>query len=70
MENAINPTDDRLSDEELSLVHGGSIGSFISKLGQDIMDMLSTGAGKGGGSGVSSGTVWFPVHSGEAATVL
>jgi bacteriocin-like protein len=39
-----------LTDEELSLVQGGGIGSFLTQLGQDIKDMLSTGhSGRGDG---------------------
>ncbi|MBR1238401.1 hypothetical protein JQ597_06185 [Bradyrhizobium sp. AUGA SZCCT0177] len=40
-----------LTDEELSLVQGGGIGSFLTQLGQDIKDMLSTGHSGGGGDG-------------------
>ncbi|MBR1156871.1 hypothetical protein [Bradyrhizobium sp. JYMT SZCCT0428] len=49
MERTIELND--LTDEELSLVRGGGIGSFLTQLGQDIKDMLSTGHSGGGGDG-------------------
>ena len=49
--NALTKT---LTDEELSVVQGGGIGSVLMRVGQDIKNMLSTGSGRGGGSGVSS----------------
>ncbi|MBA2398407.1 MAG: hypothetical protein H0V72_06865 [Bradyrhizobium sp.] len=52
----LNDMTEALTDEELSVVQGGGIGSFLTQVGQDIKNMLSTGGGRGGGSGVSS--VW------------
>jgi hypothetical protein len=37
-----------LTDEELSVVHGGGIGAFLTQLGKDISQMLSTGQVIGG----------------------
>ena len=50
-----NGPTEALTDEALSLVQGGGIGSFLTQLGQDIKDMLSNGGGRGGGSGIAAG---------------
>ena len=50
----LNGSTEALTDEELSLVQGGGIGSFLTQLGQDIKDMLSNGGGRGGGSGIAA----------------
>ena len=50
----LNELTKTLTDEELSVVQGGGIGSFLMQVGEDIKNMLSTGGGRGGGFGVSS----------------
>ncbi|CAN7301149.1 hypothetical protein LJR220_001548 [Bradyrhizobium sp. LjRoot220] len=58
----LNGQTEALTDKELSLVQGGGIGSFLTQLGQDIKDMLSTGHSGGGrrdghrNSGIAAGT--------------
>ncbi|MBR1230560.1 hypothetical protein [Bradyrhizobium sp. AUGA SZCCT0182] len=50
----LNEPTEALTDEALSLVQGGGIGSFLTQLGQDIKDMLSNRGGRGGGSGMAA----------------